>query len=201
LKSLSDPNNQQAEALNNVFNAVLAVCTQVFRANLRGAEEFAPILDELGVPRGKQAEVQQVFAASYLKKVDQMQSVYDDEQASMTQAYSKKHPLNLAVQDENLQTGNARIVDVEWKILYQLSSKNLNKVFAPRFQITLILLSAAGGEFYKGGASETAPWSSKRDFMRIKRVQFECDHTELAHLLNKVKGACNALETHIKNAK
>jgi len=105
------------------------------------------------------------------------------------------------VQDENLQTGNARIVDVEWKILYQLSSKNLNKVFAPRFQITLILLSAAGGEFYKGGASETAPWSSKRDFMRIKRVQFECDHTELAHLLNKVKSACNALETHIKNAK
>ena len=27
LKSLSDPNNQQAEALNNVFNAILAVCT------------------------------------------------------------------------------------------------------------------------------------------------------------------------------
>ena len=74
-------------------------------------------------------------------------------------------------------------------------------MFAPRFQITLILLSATGGEFYKGGATETAHWSSKRDFMRIKRVQFECDHTELAHLLNKVKGACNALETHIKNAK
>ena len=84
LKSLSDPNNQQAEALNIVFNAVLAVCTQVFHANIRGAEELAPILEELGVPRSKQAEVQQVFAASYLKKVDQMQNVYDDEQASMT---------------------------------------------------------------------------------------------------------------------
>ncbi len=57
LKSLSDPNNQQAEALNNVFNAILAVCTQIFRANLRGTEEFAPILEELGVPRNKAAEV------------------------------------------------------------------------------------------------------------------------------------------------
>lgn len=62
--------------------------------------------------------MQQVFAANYLKKVEQLQSVYDDEQASMTQAYSKKHPLNLAVQDETLQTANARIVDIEWRILY-----------------------------------------------------------------------------------
>ena len=53
LKSLSDPNNQQAEALNIVFNAVLAVCTQIFCANIRGAEELAPILEELGVPRSK----------------------------------------------------------------------------------------------------------------------------------------------------
>ncbi len=75
----------------------------------------------------------------------------------------------------------------------------MNKVFAPRLQITLILMSAAGGDFYQGGALEIAEWSSKRDFMRVK--QFECDHTELEHLLNKVKGACNALETHIKPAK
>lgn len=98
----------------------------------------------------------------------------------MTTAYSKKHPLNLAVQDENLQAGNARVVDVEWRILYQLSSKNLNKVFAPRFQITLLTLSA--GAFHVGGARETSTWSGKRDYMRLKRVQFECDHTELAHL-------------------
>jgi hypothetical protein len=58
--------------LNNVYNAVLAICTQVFRANLKGAEEFGPILDEIGVPRGKAAEVQQVFATTYLKRVEQM---------------------------------------------------------------------------------------------------------------------------------
>ena len=57
IKSLSDPNNTQADALNNVYNGVLAVCTHVFRANLRGAEEFQPILDEIGVPKAKAAEV------------------------------------------------------------------------------------------------------------------------------------------------
>jgi hypothetical protein len=196
LKGLSDPNNKQADGLNQVYNALLAVCTHIFRANLRGAEEFAPILDDLGLPKKAQQEVLQVFAANYLKRTEQLQSVYDDEQASMTQAYSKKHPLNLAVQDESLQTGNARIVDIEWRILYQLNSKNLNKVFAPRFQITLILLSAA--DFNRGGALEKAQWSSKRDFMRIKRVQFECDHTEMTHFLHKIKGACNAMETMIK---
>jgi hypothetical protein len=56
LKQLSDPNNQAADALNNVYNAILSVCTHVFRANLKGAEEFAAILEELGVTRAKAAE-------------------------------------------------------------------------------------------------------------------------------------------------
>lgn len=51
----------------------------------------------------------------------------------MTQQYSKKFPLNLALADENLQVSNSRIVDIEWKLLYTLSSKNLNKLFQPRF--------------------------------------------------------------------
>jgi hypothetical protein len=42
--------------LNVVYNAILAVCTHVFRANLKGAEEFAAILEELGVTRAKAAE-------------------------------------------------------------------------------------------------------------------------------------------------
>ena len=54
------------------------------------------------------------------------------------------------------------------------------------------------GDFLKGGATEKAPWSSKRDNMRLKKVQFECDHQELTHLLFKVKSACNALEHMMK---
>ena len=40
LKSLSDPNNAEAEALNNAYNAILAICTQIIKANLKGPEEF-----------------------------------------------------------------------------------------------------------------------------------------------------------------
>lgn len=36
IKQLSDPNNQQADALNTVYNAILAVCTHIFKANIRG---------------------------------------------------------------------------------------------------------------------------------------------------------------------
>ena len=57
MKSLSDPNNAEAEALNQAYNAVLAICTQVIKANLKGQEEFQPILQEIGVPKAKQAEV------------------------------------------------------------------------------------------------------------------------------------------------
>ena len=53
LKSLADPNNAEADALNNAYNAILAICTQVIKANLKGLEEFQPILDEIGVPRAK----------------------------------------------------------------------------------------------------------------------------------------------------
>lgn len=79
IKQLSDPNNAQADALNQVYNAVLAICTHIFKSNLRSAEELAPVLDDIGVPKSKQAEVQGVFAASYLKRTEQLQSVYDDE--------------------------------------------------------------------------------------------------------------------------
>ena len=40
LKSLTDPNNAEAEALNNAYNAILAICTQIIKANLKGQEEF-----------------------------------------------------------------------------------------------------------------------------------------------------------------
>lgn len=36
IKSLSDPANQQADALNALFNAVLVICSHIFRVNLKG---------------------------------------------------------------------------------------------------------------------------------------------------------------------
>jgi hypothetical protein len=82
---------------------------------------------------------------------------------------------------------NGKIVDFEWKLLYAISSKNLNKLCIPRFQITLIVLTSGPG-FVEGGVSEEQEWSSKRDYLKLKKVQFECDYEELTHLLFKIKG-------------
>eukprot|EP00347_Sterkiella_histriomuscorum_P022978 403336419 len=197
IKTLADPNNQNAEALNSLFNAVLVICTSIFKINIKGHEEFSHIIEELGL-KARAQDMQKMFQNAYLKRVDQMSNVYDDEQQSMTQQYSKKFPLNLSLQDDNLIVQNSRLIDLEWRILYQLSSKNLNKLFAPRFLITLVVLSQ--GDFVKGGAVESTEWSSKRDHLRLRKIQFECDHQELTHLLFKIKSACNALESFMKKA-
>jgi hypothetical protein len=49
IKTLSDPNNANADALNALFNVALVLCTNIFRANLKGQEEFSHIIDELGL--------------------------------------------------------------------------------------------------------------------------------------------------------
>jgi len=49
IKTLSDPNNANADGLNALINVVLILCTNIFRANLKGQEEFSHIIDELGL--------------------------------------------------------------------------------------------------------------------------------------------------------
>ena len=44
------------------------------------------------------------------------------------------------MQDEQLCVSNPRVVDIEWKTVYALASKNLNKLMQPVFKITLTLL-------------------------------------------------------------
>ncbi len=96
--------------------------------NLRSWEEFALILSDMGIKTIPDS-VQKVFINSYVKRLEQLANVLDDEQASMTQQYSKKFPLNVNMIDDAHAISNSRLVDVEWRLLYQLSSKNLNKVF------------------------------------------------------------------------
>lgn len=70
-------------------------------------------------------------------------SVYENSQEGSTVDGKtlKKFPLNFGASDENLSVMNPRLVDVEWKVIYTLSTKNLNKVFETRFLITLTLLT------------------------------------------------------------
>ena len=46
----------------------------------------------------------------------------------MNAKVDKKFPLNLSMTDEMLCVQNPRIVDFEWKTIYSLASKNLNKL-------------------------------------------------------------------------
>ena len=58
----------------------------------------------------------------------------------MTAKMDKKFPLNFGMADDMLCVQNPRIVDFEWKMIYQLASKNLNKICQPVFRITLTML-------------------------------------------------------------
>ena len=124
-----------------------------------------------------------------------MNNVYEDngEDSAINQKFSKKHPLNVSMADEFLIVSNPRLVDVDWRILQTISSKNLNKILQPRFQITLTMLTQQG-DSVQSGCSSLIEWSAKRNQLKLRRLQFECDQTELTHLLQKVKSATNSVE-------
>ena len=63
--------------------------------------------------------------------------------------------------DDNVIVSNPRLVDIEWEAIYSINGKNINRLLAPRFTITLTTLCK--GEFEKGGAAEAVPRSGKRN--------------------------------------
>jgi hypothetical protein len=76
-----------------------------------------------------------VFLKEYVARLDQINNVYEDngEESAINQKYSKKLPLNVSMADEFLIVSNPRLVDVAWRVLHTISSKNLNKILQPRF--------------------------------------------------------------------
>jgi hypothetical protein len=86
------------------------VCSHIFKNNLKGQEEFSHVIEGLGL-RAKAQDMQKVFVNTYLKRVEALSNVYEDEQASMTQTYPKKFPLNMQLTDDNLSVNNGKIVD------------------------------------------------------------------------------------------
>ena len=86
------------------------------------------MLDDIGLKGSKGAPVQEVFKKVYFNRVTLINAQSEDVETAMTGTYSKKHPLNLQLADENLTSSNPRLVDVEWRTVYNLSSKHLNKL-------------------------------------------------------------------------
>ena len=80
-----------------------------------------------------------------MARSEHINNAYEDtnqeETAQVDNKTLKKFPLNFASADDNLIVSNPRLVDVDWKVIHTLSSKNLNKLFEPRFQITLTFLT------------------------------------------------------------
>ena len=64
----------------------------------------------------------------YLPRVQLINDQSEDLAAAMTGNFSKKNPLNLQLADDSLSVSSPKLVDVEWKVIYNLSSKNLNKL-------------------------------------------------------------------------
>ena len=153
------------------------------------------MLADLGLKRKEGEAICSVFEQQYLGRIEAINNTYEeeDEDGSAGFKVSKKFPLNLSASDLSLSVNNPRIVDIEWQVVHTLNTKNLNKVFQPRFLITLTLLTQQGGSLQQG-ADSYIQWSSKRNYLKLKRVEFECDQTELTHLLFKVKTATNSLE-------
>jgi hypothetical protein len=81
----------------------------------------------------------------YLDRVQAINNAYEDqtgeEDSSISPKIAKKFPANLSASDECLSVSNPRLVDIEWKVIHTLSSKNVSKMFQPRFQITLTMLT------------------------------------------------------------
>ena len=128
--------------LSTLLDIVLNLCASIVKVNVKGQEEFAHVLSDLKIDRPTQEGICQVFQAHYLERVDQLNNVYEDNSAEeVNQKYSKKHPLDLSMADDSLVVSNPKLVDVSWRVIHTLSTMNLNKVFQPRFLITLTLLT------------------------------------------------------------
>ena len=117
----------------------------------------------------------------------------------MSANFSKKVPINLEMADESLIVSNPRLVDVEWEAVYNVNSKNINRIVQPRFNVTLSLLCR--GDFLQGGASESVPRSAKRNQLRLRRTKFQCTYDEMQHFHLRVKNACNAVSNLTRTEK
>ena len=99
----------------------------MFKYNVRNTEEVATIIEELGLVE-KGAEMGKVITNAFITSVTQIENVYEDPSDAMTQKYSKKFPINLALHEDTLCVSQPKLVDMSWQILHTLSSKNLNKI-------------------------------------------------------------------------
>lgn len=117
---------------NTLLEIVLNLSAQVIKMNLQSVEEMQLVLEDLGLDAAAQKDVLKVFKTHYLTRIQHINTAYDKEEDGSAQVdpkVLKKFPLNFAASDDGLSVSNPKLVDVDWEVVYALSTKNLNKVF------------------------------------------------------------------------
>ena len=90
----------------------------MIKVNIKGILEFTHVLKDLGIGEPSHEQLGQIFKAQYLERLEQINNVYEDngEDSAINQKFSKKHPLDMSLADEQLIVTNPRLVDVDWQI-------------------------------------------------------------------------------------
>ena len=97
----------------------------------------------------------------------------------------------MSLTEEILGSLNGRLMDIQWRLVYSVASKTLNKLYQPRFLITLkVLTDGFGVQGYRGSALDDGTLHEAR----IQDLEFECTREELTYLLGKVKSALAVFE-------
>ena len=117
----------------------MILCSNILKNNL-SEEEFILFLEDLS---GINAESKEGLLAKYKDTLDRLwmlNCAYEETDAALNYSTSKQFPLRMSLNEEVLGSLNGRIVDVSWRLLYSMSSKTVNKLYMPRFLITLKVL-------------------------------------------------------------
>jgi hypothetical protein len=61
-----------------LLEIVLNLCSSIIKVNVKGVEEFAHVLSDLGIDRKLQQEIAQVFQVHYLERVNAINNAYED---------------------------------------------------------------------------------------------------------------------------
>ena len=119
-----------AQQFNVLLEIVLNLAAQVLKMNLKAREEFAIVLQELGLDGAAAKPTLAVYEQHYLTRITQINTAYEKEEGAQVEPkVLKKFPLNFGASDEGLAVSQPKLVDVDWRVDYALSSKNLNKLF------------------------------------------------------------------------
>lgn len=137
LKQIEESEDETMQQKFDVLlEIVLNICAQTIKMNVRGNEEMSHVLSDLGIKQKEGTEILKAFQKHCVQRLEHVNNAYEDQSVESAEVDSKtlkKFPLNFSVSDEMLCVSNPRLVDVQWDIIHTLSSKNLNKIFEPRF--------------------------------------------------------------------